>query len=120
MDFLITQVILDSQLYKTFHQKLVKELQITLPVLPGLFLFKSASELGSLRKWCNVEVPKSFREKVEEMTINKSDMRSLGVSNAVEIIRNVCGDGMGGVGAHIFCMNDLKLVAEVREKCFDF
>lgn len=119
VDFLITQVILDAQLYKTFHRKLLKELKITLPVLPGLFLFKSAKDLVSLQKWCSVEIPESLREKVEEMKNNESGMRSLGVSNTVEIIRSVCEDE-SGIGVHVFCMNEFELVGEVREKCFQF
>lgn len=118
MDFLITQVILDSQLYKTFHRKLLKELKITLPVLPGLFPFTSANDLASLRKWCNVEIPESLREKVEEIKNNESEMRSLGVTNTVEMIRSVCEDELG-IGVNVFCMNELKLVEQVRERCFD-
>lgn len=118
MDFLITQAILESNLYKAFHRKLLKELKITLPVLPGLFLFKSANDLVSLRKWCNVEIPESLRVKVEEIKNDESEMRSLGVTNTVEIIRSVCEDELG-IGVHVFCMNEFKLVEEVREKCFD-
>lgn len=114
MDFLITQVVLDWALYRTFRQKL-DDLKILLPVLPGLFLFKSARDLDWLRRWCNVDIPRTLQEKVEQWKTDDLKMKALGMVHTVDLIRYVCENELA-VGVHIFCLNKLELVQEVRQQ----
>lgn len=109
-DFVVTQMFFDNQQYFDFVKK-CREAGITVPIIPGLKVLKSAAQMRSLSKSFHIDLPD---ELVEEVNKSPEHAGEIGKKWAEKQTMGLLEHGVPGV--HYYVLNDAKNVVELVKK----
>lgn len=101
-DFILTQMVSSAEEFNLFRQK-CDNLDIRIPIIPGLFIIQSYKTFEKLIRLCNIIVPDKILNTLKELQ-NENKEREYGES----LFQNLVSDLMmlsNCPGAHIFSMN---------------
>lgn len=115
-NFIITQATYDYGHLETFA-KSCKSHDISIPIIPGVFIISSYKSLISMSTFCNIPIPQDILTIVSRNKENGEAVREFGIFQAVEQIKKMLlknGDLFHGV--HIFTLNNLDLTEEVLRR----
>jgi len=106
-EYSVTQMFFDNSHYFNFVEK-CKEAGIYKPIIPGLKIIKSASQLKNIPRNFYVNFPDGL---VDEMMANQNHIKEIGIRHAKNQTRELLEKGVPCV--HFYIMNDTDNVLEV-------
>lgn len=106
-DYVVTQMFYDNQKFFEFV-KACREEGITVPIIPGLKILKSAKQLTSLPKNFYIDFPD---ELVEEVMSSPDHAKEIGLEWAKKQARGLLEFGVPSL--HFYIMNDTESVIDV-------
>jgi methylenetetrahydrofolate reductase (NADPH) len=109
-DYVMTQMFFDNQKYFDFV-KLCREAGITVPIIPGLKILKSAAQLKTLPKNFYMDIPDELSDEVLK---NPDHAQEIGKRWAIRQTEDLLRAGIPYV--HFYVMNDVDSVADVVKK----
>lgn len=109
-DYVVTQMFYDNQKYFDFVKQ-CREAGITIPIIPGIKVLKSTSQLKSISKTFFIDLPEQLVEEVEK---SPNHVVEIGQKWAE---RQVMGLLEGGAPAvHFYVLNDVDTIVDVVRK----
>ncbi len=108
-DYIITQMFFNIERYRHFLE-IVKEMNIGVPIIPGIKPLTRVGQLHTLPRDFHVEIPE---EVVEEMTNAKSkrEARQIGIKFTIQLCKDLLDLGVPGL--HFFTMGKGTAVTEI-------
>nr|XP_023017155.1 methylenetetrahydrofolate reductase [Leptinotarsa decemlineata] len=113
-NFIITQASYSYEAFEKFA-KLCRNIGISVPVIPGIFIINSFKALTAMSNFCGVFVPGDILDIVKKNENNKDAVENFGVYHAAEIIKKIL-QNRDLYGFHVFSLNDFQLLKKVL-KC---
>jgi methylenetetrahydrofolate reductase (NADPH) len=109
-DYVVTQMFFDNAKY--FHfVKQCREAGITVPIIPGIKVLRSASQLVSIPKNFYIDLPDAL---VDEVTSDPKNVMAIGDQWARKQVQGLLEGGCPGV--HFYIMNDTATIVEIVKK----
>ncbi len=109
-DYIMTQMFFDNQKYFDFVAH-CREAGITVPIIPGLKILKSAKQLKSLPKTFHIDIPSEFSDEVLE---NPDHAEEIGKRWAYQQTEDLLRANIPYV--HFYVMNDADSVVDIVKK----
>lgn len=106
-DYVVTQMFFNNQHYFDFV-KAAREAGITVPIIPGIKVLKSAGQLTSIPKNFYIDFPD---ELVEAVTIDPKNATAIGKEWATNQVRGLLEGGAPCV--HFYIMNDTSTIVDI-------
>jgi methylenetetrahydrofolate reductase (NADPH) len=108
----VTQLFYDVGAYFRFVTRL-KELGVSVPVIPGIMPILSTSSLKRMTTLCKVSVPESVLRDLESFGDDEKRTREYGVDLAVQMCRELLSHKAPGI--HIYTMNNEENIRTIVE-----
>lgn len=109
-DYIVTQMFFDNEKYFAYV-KACREAGITVPIVPGLKVLRSAEQLKSIPKNFFVDIPEALSEEILNNPKNAPEIGQRWATKQVEGLLNGKAPCV-----HFYVMNDSKLVVDVVKK----
>lgn len=106
-DYIVTQMFFENQKYFDFV-KSCREAGITIPIIPGLKVLKSAEQLKSVPKNFYIDLPNAL---VEDIKSSPKHAAEIGARWAKKQVEELLQSGVKGV--HFYVLNDVRVVADI-------
>ncbi|XP_049874948.1 5,10-methylenetetrahydrofolate reductase [Pectinophora gossypiella] len=103
-DFILTQAFFDIDSYQNFVKKCESQ-GITIPIIPGLFLYESHKELISFTNLCKVKVSDKLLKYAE------IDPNYIGTDVVKKLVQDIIKAAVGFKHVHLFTLNKLERVS---------
>jgi methylenetetrahydrofolate reductase (NADPH) len=100
--FLTTQMFFDNNLLYNFLYK-IREAGITVPVLPGVMLITSGTQVARAIKLSGSFMPQRFKALVDKFGSSPAAMKQAGIAYATDQIIDLFANGIKNV--HVYSMN---------------
>lgn len=108
-DFICTQMFFDNEKYFSYKQACI-EAGIKIPIVPGLKVLKSASQLKSLPKTFHIDLPDGLVDEVSESPAHASE---IGKRWAIKQVESLIAAGEKNI--HFYIMNDATEVVQIAK-----
>lgn len=102
LDFLITQLFFDNELFYNFKNK-AEKLGIDVPVIAGVLPVLNKNQVKRIISLTGCSLPKKFRRILNKYEHNPEALKEAGIAFAIEQIVDLISWGIDGV--HIYTMN---------------
>jgi len=102
VDFLITQLFFDNELFYAFREKMVAK-NINVPVTAGIMPVLNKKQIEHILKLCKVHLPRKFTRIMERYEHNAEALKEAGIAYATEQIIDLLSSGVEGI--HLYTMN---------------
>ena len=112
-EVIITQMIFSFKEYKDYVENLKKH-GIKLPVIPGIRPLTNLKQAESVENFFKLKVADELKEGLKNAKDEK-EAYEFGINYTAEMIKEL--KKYGAPGAHLFVLNDIKLVEEILENC---
>eukprot|EP00051_Salpingoeca_urceolata_P020987 m.322070 g.322070 ORF g.322070 m.322070 type:complete len:343 (+) comp19713_c0_seq35:278-1306(+) len=113
-DFIITQMIFDADLYKTFVAD-CKAIGINVPILPGIMCIANVGGFKRMTAFCKSRTPKSLGEKLDAAPEGDAEaVRAVAIDFCTELCQGLLDNGAPGL--HFYTLNLEKVTEGVLEK----
>jgi methylenetetrahydrofolate reductase (NADPH) len=119
IDFLITQLFFDNELYYNFKDKADK-LSINVPITVGIMPVINKKQIEKITSLCNAKLPDKFKRIMNKYEYKPEALKEAGIAYATEQIIDLLSWGADGI--HIYTMNHSEVakkivdnVSEIRE-----
>jgi methylenetetrahydrofolate reductase (NADPH) len=109
-DYIVTQMFFDNQKYFEFVDK-CREAGITVPIIPGLKILKSAAQLKSIPKNFYIDIPDVL---VDEVNSSPQHAVEIGKKWALKQMQELLEKGAPGL--HLYVLNDVHSAVELVKK----
>lgn len=106
-DYIITQMFFDNKNFFSFVQQ-CRQAGITVPIIPGLKIIKSVSQLTSLPKSFHIDIPD---ELVDEIHQSPQHIEEIGKRWALKQATELLNEKVPCV--HFYVLNDVNMVTDV-------
>jgi methylenetetrahydrofolate reductase (NADPH) len=106
-DYITTQMFFDNQKYFNFV-KLCREAGITVPIIPGIKVLKSAAQLKTIPRNFYIDLPDALVEQIEEAPNHAGEIGQRWALQQVEELLKV-----GVPSVHFYVMNDVHNVEKI-------
>lgn len=106
-EYIVTQMFFDNQKFFNFVKE-CREIGITVPIVPGLKVFRSLAQLKSIPKTFHVDLPDQV---VDEVMKNPDFVRQIGENWATKQVQGLIDNGHNNI--HFYIMNDVKVVTDI-------
>ncbi|XP_051163287.1 methylenetetrahydrofolate reductase isoform X2 [Leptopilina boulardi] len=112
-DFIISQIFFDAQIFIKFVKD-CRLLNITVPIIPGIFPITNYKSLKKISTICHVEIPQNLLSTLEIIKDNDEKVEKFGKQFTKELINEVLQSGFAN-GFHLFTFNRLSTIADILE-----
>ncbi|MCQ2957737.1 MAG: methylenetetrahydrofolate reductase [NAD(P)H] [Candidatus Gastranaerophilales bacterium] len=109
-DVIFTQLFFDNNDFKDYYQK-VRDLGITIPVIPGIMIIQSISQIERIINLSGSKIPESFKNKLYDYQNNPDDIKKIGIDYAIKQVEDLLDFGVKGL--HFYPLNKSYAVSEV-------
>ena len=109
-DYLVTQMFFDNSKYFAFVDR-CRAAGITVPIIPGIKVLKSATQLVSVPKNFYIDFPDQL---VEEVTKDPKNVAAIGKEWATRQVEDLLNKGAPCV--HFYIMNDTGTIVDIVKK----
>lgn len=109
-DYIVTQMFFDNQKYYHF-KKACLDAGITAPIVPGLKVIKHLTQLKTVPKTFNVDLPELL---VDEILASPAHIEEIGKKWALQQLEDLVKNGEKSI--HFYIMNDANLVIDLVKK----
>ncbi len=111
-DYIVTQMFFDNQTYYNFV-KACRELDINVPIIPGLKPLTKRSQLNLLPSMFKVDIPDLLADELRKCT-NDADFRQVGIDWLVEQSKDLIKNNAPCL--HYYTMGDIATIGEVIQR----
>ena len=112
VDFLITQLFYDNELFFRFLDK-VREAGIDVPVLPGLMPITSAGQVKNIVGMSGTKIPEELAKAIERYQDSPEDLKKAGLEYTKKQMEGLLAHGADGI--HLYSMNKVEIAKEIYE-----
>ncbi len=102
IDFIVTQLFFDNQVYFDFVKR-ARAAGITIPIVPGIMPITNLAQIERMTKMCGASIPTSFHAELDRQRADATAVLALGVAQAtaqcVDLLRG------GAPGVHFYTLN---------------
>ncbi len=109
-DYIVTQMFFDNNKYFDFVKQ-CREAGINVPIIPGIKVLKSMSQLSSIPKNFYIDFPDAL---VDEVTKNPKNILEIGKKWAENQVEDLLNKGVPSV--HFYILNDTSTVVDIVKK----
>lgn len=109
-DYVVTQMFFDNKKYYAFVEA-CREAGITVPIIPGIKILKSANQLKSVPKNFYIDLPDALAEEVHQNPEHAEEIGKRWAQKQAEDLLN-----SGAPGVHFYVLNDVHSVADIVSK----
>ncbi|EFN81582.1 Methylenetetrahydrofolate reductase [Harpegnathos saltator] len=102
-DFIITQIILEPQVFIDFVKD-CRKIGIQIPIIPGIFVPTDYESLEIMTRVCKLDVPGKIKDNLARMRNEKKLMKKFILESIIQIITDVIASGTT-YGFHLFTLN---------------
>ncbi len=102
LDFLVTQLFFDNEMFYQFQEKL-DLLDIQTPVIAGVFPFVNIRQIKRIQEISGCNLPPKFMRILERYEHSPEALKEAGIAYAVNQIIDLVSSGVDGI--HIYTMN---------------
>lgn len=106
-EYIITQMFYNNDSFYTFVKE-CREAGITVPIVPGLKILKSASQLRSIPKTFHVDLPDAL---VDEITASPEHAAEIGKRWCQKQVHDLINNGHNNI--HFYVMQDASMVSDI-------
>lgn len=112
VDFLITQLFYDNELFFRFLDK-VREAGIDVPVLPGLMPITSAGQVKNIVGMSGTKIPEELAKAIERYQDSPEDLKKAGLEYTKKQMEGLLAHGVDGI--HLYSMNKVEIAKAIYE-----
>ncbi|MGE0632357.1 MAG: methylenetetrahydrofolate reductase [Pseudobdellovibrionaceae bacterium] len=109
-DYIVTQMFFDNDQYFSYVKQ-CRDAGITVPIIPGVKILRSAAQLKSIPKTFHIDFPEQL---VDEVHHSPSHAGEIGQKWAEKQVEGLLAAGVPGV--HFYIMNDTPTVVDIVRK----
>lgn len=106
-DYVVTQMFFDNEKYLNYV-KMARSVGVTVPIIPGIKILRSAAQLKTLPKSFFIDIPEALSDEVLK---NPKHAEEIGKQWALKQAEGLLQAGAPSV--HFYIMNDSKSVVEI-------
>ncbi len=111
-DVIFTQLFFNNDYYFDFVRK-VREIGITVPVVPGIMPILSAKQIKRITSMCGTTIPDALREKLDTAADDDNKARDIGIEQCIEQSRELLSSGVPGI--HFYVLNKSTHMIRIME-----
>jgi methylenetetrahydrofolate reductase (NADPH) len=111
-DVIITQLFFDNEDFYRYSDDL-KELGITIPIVPGVLPIQSAAQVRRFTSMCGARIPERLASLLAEVEDDDEAAVQLGIDYATEQCEGLLEYGVPGL--HFYSLNKSRSVAAIHE-----
>lgn len=112
VDYLITQLFLDNNIFYNYIDKLNKN-RIYVPIEAGIMPVINKKQIETINTLCGATIPDKFIKIINKYEQNKEALRDAGIAYAVEQIVDLLSSGVKGI--HLYTMNNPYVAKKIVE-----
>lgn len=112
VDYLITQLFFDNNIFYNYMEKLNKK-DITVPVEAGIMPVINKKQVETINRLCGASIPEKFVKIINKYEHDKEALRDAGIAYAVEQIIDLLSSGVRGI--HLYTMNNPYVARKIVE-----
>jgi len=112
VDYLITQMFFDNQIFYNFISKIRKK-GIEIPVEAGIMPVINKKQVGRIIELSDAYFPEKFKKILIKYQDNSEALRDAGIAYAVEQIVDLISSGADGI--HLYTMNNPFVARKIKE-----
>lgn len=110
VDFLITQLFLDNDMFYDYFNKLRRN-QIDVPVVAGILPVLNKKQIARITELSGCSLPPKFKRILEKYESDELALRQAGTAYAIEQIIDLFSWGIDGI--HLYTMNRIDTTREI-------
>jgi methylenetetrahydrofolate reductase (NADPH) len=112
VDFLITQLFFDNEIFYNFMDRMTKT-NINVPVTAGIMPVLNKKQIERITSLCKASLTKKFIRIMERYEHNPEALKEAGIAYATEQIIDLLSSGVDGI--HIYTMNRPEVTRKIVE-----
>lgn len=112
LDFLITQLFFDNELFYQFREKL-DLMDIKTPVIAGILPVININQIKRIQELSGCNLPPKFLRILDKYEHSPKALQEAGIAYAVDQIIDLMSDGIEGI--HIYTMNRPQITREIMK-----
>lgn len=110
VDFLITQLFLDNEMFYEYFNKLRRN-QINVPVVAGILPVLNKKQIARITELSGCSLPPKFKRILEKYESDELALKQAGTAYAIEQIIDLFSWGIDGI--HLYTMNRIDTTREI-------
>ncbi len=110
VDFLITQLFLDNDLFYDYYNKLRRN-RIDVPIVAGILPVLNEKQIKRITELSGCQLPKKFMRILERYHSDELALRQAGTAYAIEQMIDLLSWGIDGI--HLYTMNRMDTTREI-------
>lgn len=110
VDFLVTQLFLDNELFYDYYNKLRRN-RIDVPIVAGILPVLNANQITRITELSGCTLPKKFLRILDRYQSDELALRQAGTAYAIEQIIDLLSWGVEGI--HLYTMNRMDTTREI-------
>ena len=111
-DVIITQLFFNNDFYFDFVKR-VRDIGITVPVVPGIMPILSARQIKRITSMCGATIPAILREKLDAAIDDDDKARAIGIAQCIEQSKELLRRGVPGI--HFYVLNKSGHMIRIME-----
>ena len=112
VDFLITQLFFDADVYFGFVER-ARALGITVPIVAGIMPVTNVAQIKRFTSMCGATIPRDLLSELELHEADPKKVREIGVRSAVELCTRLLQGGAPGI--HFYTLNRSHATREILD-----
>lgn len=110
VDFLITQLFLDNDMFYDYYNKLRRN-NINVPIVAGILPILNKKQIARITELSGCSLPPKFKRILEKYESDELALRQAGTAYAIEQIIDLFSWGIDGI--HLYTMNRIDTTREI-------
>jgi len=115
-DVIITQLFFNNDYYFYFVSR-VREIGITVPVIPGIMPILSAKQIQRITSMCGTTIPNELKEKLDSTIEDDGKARDIGIKQCIQQSKDLLSHGVPGI--HFYVLNKSSHMIRIMEALSD-
>lgn len=111
-DVIITQLFFNNDYYFEFVER-VREIGITVPVIPGIMPILSAKQIQRITSLCGTTIPDELKEKLDSTLEDDQKARDIGIKQCIQQSKDLLSRGVPGI--HFYVLNKSSHMIRIME-----
>lgn len=111
-DIIITQLFFDNDYYFNFVRR-VREIGITVPIIPGIMPVLSAKQIKRITSMCGTTIPETLRNRLDAAANDDNKARDIGIEQCIEQSKELLNRGVPGI--HFYVLNKSTHMIRIME-----
>ncbi len=115
-DIIITQLFFNNDYYFDFVKR-VREIGISVPVIPGIMPILSAKQIKRITSMCGTSIPDELKQKLDAATDDDDKARDIGIEQCIQQSKELLAGGVPGI--HFYVLNKSTHMIRIMEALYE-